>query len=219
MIYSPKLTDRHHHQLNLLTRQCSETSVSSFRVESIKNSNYYHEEVELEPEPPLTVCFVEEENEYYEDCDTTIQERQRLWYCNEELRTFRDESKILVKTVNALRQRMEGQYSCVDAIVQAHDGFCHAETVADLKYIQDTCSFPLRLSMIGLERKVSKTLYKDRRHRRAALYHCISEMQSSAITNPRTLANLISHECRAISLPNRRLAQHIAMQSWLSNDE
>ena len=208
-----------------LLRQLSETSVSSFRADSLlppcQSESDAHVNCSLS-----CVRFVEEANEYHQDkSEIALQERKALSYSKAEIAVFRAEYKKLIKTVAFLDEKLRPQKSCLKRIQAALEGFETAQTVERVQQViaDNTCT--IRPTLIGLERHII-VAPSVRKQRRYELLDTVMRVQRSKHYNGRAsvaptvdaaaLAQMIRLESRSITRPSRLLAHYLAQQSLLS---
>mmetsp|Transcript_9432 Transcript_9432/g.18043 ORF Transcript_9432/g.18043 Transcript_9432/m.18043 type:complete len:225 (+) Transcript_9432:118-792(+) len=209
-----------------LLRQSSETSVSSFRVDSLLPSCRSVSDVRCNNSSLFCVRFAEEANEYHpNDSETTLQERKALSYSKAEIAVFRADYKTLVKTMAFLDEKLGPQKSCLKRIQAAMEGFATAETVEQVQQViaDNTCT--IRPTLIGLERHII-VAPSVRKQRRYELLDTVLDVQHANQTidctsiapkvDATTLAEMIRLESRSITRPSRLLAHYLARQSLLS---
>ena len=212
-----------------LPRQSSETSVSSFCVQSLLPSCELddHDQYCDSRSSSHSVRFVEEANTYYQDdSETTLSQRQALSYSKVEIAYFRAQHKTLIKTTafldgKLLRSSPQKQ-SPRQRMQAAFQGLATARTVDQVESVMAHGAGTLRPSWVGLERYLVTTP-QARKQRRRQLLDKVFDVQKQQhpcdhndSMDVDALAETIRLTSRSLTRPCRLWAHYLAQQSLLS---
>lgn len=231
----PYAANHHPYQISqhdLLLRQSSETSISSFGVTpGLKPCTKQYSSTSLELSqhsrslhgtsshhaPTKSVRFNMYRNEYSTDVDMCQEDRRKkLWYSSPEIGALRKTNKALLHKMHEAVQKAQkkaqkdGSREEPHPYLAAYRALSQVQTTKEINKllhvtVDAATAEKVGLVHFGLE-KWCKTLVHDKTSRRRQMYRLVDD--------PATLADdeALRVACRSISQPSRLFAHYIALQ-------
>lgn len=159
-----------------------------------------------------------EENVAYANTSHCKEECHDLWYNKDELRRFRQvyfrDQIVNLRTDEKTQQ--SNPHTWAKSAVHIYEGFCQSHEAQGLatQALQDFPDMAVTAATLGLERRAVAKISVDTKARRRRLHAIVVQPQGAKnhhIYDYDYHAKQLGIACRAITLPSRLFAHHIAL--------